>query len=96
MMPCEPNWTVRELVVRVCAINGNQVRLGFDGPHRIQRLECEPTARRPRAHLIGPPISIGTFSMQRCALCGETLQQFDLDELPPSQAVPGGLATGRF
>lgn len=86
----------RELVVSVSKIGQGWVRLAFDGAHRIQRFEVEPTARRPRTHLAGMPIVIGTYGLQRCTLCGEVLQEYDLDELQPGQCVPAGLAAGRF
>lgn len=86
----------RALTVRVCKIGKGYVQLGFEGPHRIQRDEIEHKPRRPRSHLPGPPITIGTYCIQRCTLCGEVLQDFDLDELAPGQAAPGGLAAGRF
>lgn len=86
----------RELTVRVCALGRGFVRLGFEGPHRIERRELGHKPRRPRTHLPGPPIAIGTYFIQRCTLCGEVLQDCDLEELGPGQSAPAGLAAGRF
>ncbi len=86
----------REIAVRVVRTSRGDCQLGFEGPATFVREEIKGRPRKVRSHLAGPPIAIGTYCVQRCMLCGEIMQEFDLAELKPGQLAPGGLTTGRF